>query len=115
MDKDFKKGFLSGAGVTTGIGITLISFVLIGFFASKSQKTIATIPCRFSNVIYSLKPKGETNKKPILINGIAEIKPKIWWLKSGLKMAWYRSTAPNWTYYDFMKEKIRKDCGILNK
>ena len=38
MDKDFKKGFLSGAGVTTGIGITLISFVLIGFLLLNPRK-----------------------------------------------------------------------------
>ena len=115
MDKDFKKGFLSGAGVTTGIGITLISFLLIGFFAFKSEKTIATIPCRFKNVIYYLKPKGEANKKLILRNAIAETKPKIWWLTYGVEMAWYRLSGPNWTYYDLIDKKIRKDCGILDK
>ena len=115
MDKNFLKGFLSGAGVTTGIGVTLISFVLIGFFASKSQKTIATIPCRFSNVIYYLKPKGEANKKLILRNAIAETKPRIWWLTSEVEAAWFMLRSPNWTYYDFKGEKIKKDCGILDK
>ena len=112
MDKNFLKGFLSGAGVTTGIGVTLISFVLIGFFASKSQKTIATIPCRFSNVIYWLKPKGQANKEIVLENAMMGTKPRSWWLKSGLKMAWYKFKGPNWIYYNFTDGKLRKDCGI---
>ena len=113
MDKDFKKGFLSGAGVTTGIGITLISFLLIGFFAFKSEKTIATIPCRFKNVIYYLKPKGEANKEIVLANAMMGTKPRIWWLTNGVKAAWFKLSSPNWTYYDLMGEKIKKDCGII--
>ena len=103
MNKDFKKGFNQGVGITVGGGMVIIVFIILG---SMGLNTLGTIPCRLIRSGYKLRPRSEFMMDQCKRgSGICVTK------FGQFQSAWNMLTAPNWMY---MRENSNpfKKCGI---
>ena len=103
MNKDFKKGFNQGIGITVGVGLVVVVFIILG---SIGLITLGTIPCRVIRSGYKLRPRSEFMMEQCKKgSGICVTK------FGQFQSAWNMLTAPNWMYMREIANPFKK-CGI---
>ena len=106
MNKDFKKGFNQGIGITVGGGVVIVAFIILG---SMGLNTLGTIPCRLIRSGYKLRPRSEYMVEQCKKgSGICVTK------LDQLKSSWVEFTEKNFWYYGEKRNPF-KVCGITKR